>query len=77
IKDNPFALFVPGFFDNVTDNTVGINFKTNDGSIAVFMRPALGETFSAFRTFLAILLMLLLFISISLVIASTSSLIRP
>lgn len=39
IKDKPFALFVTGFFDNVTDNTVGINFKTNDGSIAVFMRP--------------------------------------
>ena len=28
IKDKPFALFVTGFFDNVTDNTVGINFKT-------------------------------------------------
>ena len=77
IKDKPFALFVTGFFDNVTDNTVGINFKTNDGSIAVFMRPDIGETFSEFRTFLAVLLMLLLFISISLVIASTYSIIRP
>jgi hypothetical protein len=38
IKDKPFALFVTGFFDNVTDNTVGINFKTKDGSIAVFNR---------------------------------------
>ncbi|HDD7783350.1 TPA: heme sensor histidine kinase HssS [Staphylococcus aureus] len=77
IKDKPFALFVTGFFDNVTDNTVGINFKTKDGSIAVFMRPDIGETFSEFRTFLAVLLMLLLFISISLVIASTYSIIRP
>ncbi len=41
------------------------------------MRPDIGETFSEFRTFLAVLLMLLLFISISLVIASTYSIIRP
>lgn len=54
IKDKSFALFVTGFFDNVTDNTVGINFKTKDGSIAVFMRPDIGETFSEFRTFLAV-----------------------
>ena len=39
LKINHSHLFVTGFFDNVTDNTVGINFKTKDGSIAVFMRP--------------------------------------
>ncbi|HHQ7204169.1 sensor histidine kinase [Staphylococcus aureus] len=48
-----------------------------DKPFAVFMRPDIGETFSEFRTFLAVLLMLLLFISISLVIASTYSIIRP
>lgn len=77
IKNKPFELFVTGFFDNETDNTVGVHFKTKEGSLAVFMRPDIGETFSEFRTFLAVLLILLLFISISLVIASTYSIIRP
>ena len=41
------------------------------------MRPDIGETFSEFRIFLAVLLGLLLVISISLVIASTYSIIKP
>ena len=77
IKNKPFELFVTGFFDNETDNTVGLRFKSNDKPVAVFMRPDLGETFSEFRIFLAVLLGLLLVISISLVIASTYSIIKP
>ena len=77
IKNKPFELFVTGFFDNETDNTVGLRFKTNDKPVAVFMRPDIGETFSEFRIFLAVLLGLLLVISISLVIASTYSIIKP
>ena len=64
-------------FDNETDNTVGLRFKSNDKPVAVFMRPDIGETFSEFRIFLAVLLGLLLVISISLVIASTYSIIKP
>ena len=41
------------------------------------MRPDIGETFSEFRLFLAVLLTLLLLISISLVIASTYAIVRP
>lgn len=77
IKNKPFELFVTGFFDNETDNTVGVRFNTNDKPVAVFMRPDIGKTFSEFRIFLAILLTLLLIISISLVIASTYSIIKP
>ncbi|ATN02025.1 sensor histidine kinase [Staphylococcus capitis] len=77
IKNKPFELFVTGFFDNETDNTVGLRFKSNDKPVAVFMRPDIGETFSEFRIFLAVLLGLLLVISISLVIASTYSIIKP
>ncbi|WP_426787060.1 sensor histidine kinase [Staphylococcus capitis] len=77
IKNKPFELFVTGFFDNETDNTVGLRFKSNDKPVAVFMRPDIGETFSEFRIFLAVLLGLLLVISISLIIASTYSIIKP
>ncbi len=41
------------------------------------MRPDIGQTFSEFRIFLAVLITLLLIISISLVIASTYSIIKP
>lgn len=68
IKDKLFVLFVIGFFDNVIDNIVGINFKIKDGLIVVFMCLDIGEIFSEFRIFLVVLLMLLLFILILLVI---------
>lgn len=77
IKNKPFELFVTGFFDNETDNTVGLQFKNHHENVAVFMRPDIGETFSEFRLFLAVLLTLLLLISISLVIASTYAIVRP
>lgn len=77
IKNKPFELFVTGFFDNETDNTVGLQFKNHHQNVAVFMRPDIGETFSEFRLFLAVLLTLLLLISISLVIASTYAIVRP
>lgn len=77
IANKPFELFVTGFFDNETDNTVGVNFRTESGDVAVFIRPDIGKTFSEFRIFLAVLITLLLIISISLVIASTYSIIKP
>lgn len=77
IKNKPFELFVTGFFDNETDNTVGVRFYEGHQPIAVFMRPDIGKTFGEFRIFLFVLLIFLLFISISLVIASTYSIIKP
>ncbi len=56
---------------------MGIPFNQNNQKLAVFMRPDIGETFSEFRTFLAVLLICLLGISITLVIASTYSIIKP
>ena len=41
------------------------------------MRPDIGKTFGEFRIFLFVLLIFLLLISISLVIASTYSIIKP
>ena len=55
---------------------MGIPFNQNNQKLAVFMRPDIGETFSEFRTFL-VLLICLLGISITLVIASTYSIIKP
>ena len=68
--------FCNRFFDNETDNTVGIQFKTDDGALAVLCAQISGN-FSEFRIFLAVLITLLLIISISLVIASTYSIIKP
>ena len=56
---------------------MGIPFNQNNQKLSVFMRPDIGETFSEFRTFLAVLLICLLSISITLVIASTYSIIKP
>lgn len=77
IKNKPYELFVTGFFDNETNNTVGVRFTHQHQPIAVFMRPDIGHTFSEFRIFLSVLLGLLLIISITLVILSTYSIIRP
>ena len=35
--------FVTGFFDNETDNTVGIQFKTDDGALAVLCAQISGK----------------------------------
>lgn len=77
IKNQPYKLFVTGFFENVTSNTVGVKFTTHNQQFAVFMRPDIGKTFSEFRVFLAVLIILLLAISIILVILSTYAIIKP
>jgi two-component system OmpR family sensor kinase len=77
IKNQPYKLFVTGFFENVTSNTVGVKFTTHNQEFAVFMRPDIGKTFSEFRVFLAVLITLLLIISITLVILSTYAIIKP
>ncbi|UTB80000.1 HAMP domain-containing sensor histidine kinase [Staphylococcus carnosus] len=77
IRNHPYQLFVTGFFDNETANTVGTSFNTPQGKIAVFIRPDIGKSFSEFRVFLAILIILLLMISMILIISSTYALIKP
>src|SRR5699024_3256732 len=77
IEDLPYNPIITGFFENTTQNTVGIAFKSQGENYAVFMRPDIGKTFSEFRIFLAILITLLLIISIILVISSTYTLIKP
>lgn len=77
IRDLRYHPFITGFFENVTSNTVGVQFTTDKEKLAVFMRPDIGKTFSEFRVFLAVLLTILLLISIILVISSTYSIIKP
>ncbi|SCS80319.1 sensor histidine kinase [Staphylococcus caeli] len=77
IKDLPYNPFITGFFENTTQNTVGMSFKSQGHTYAVFMRPDIGKTFSEFRIFLAILITLLLFFSIILMISSTYTIIKP
>ncbi|MFY2828346.1 HAMP domain-containing sensor histidine kinase [Staphylococcus arlettae] len=77
IKNQPFQPFITGFFENVTSNTVGVPFHSDGKKVAVFMRPDIGQTFSEFRIFLALLITLLLVISITLVILSTNAIVKP
>ncbi|WP_436862804.1 sensor histidine kinase [Staphylococcus caeli] len=77
IKNLPYNPFITGFFENTTQNTVGMSFESQGHTYAVFMRPDIGKTFSEFRVFLAILITLLLFFSIILMISSTYTIIKP
>lgn len=77
IKNHPYQLFVTGFFDNESKNTVGTRFNTSEGPVAVFIRPDIGKSFSEFRIFLAVLIALLSIISMLLIISSTYTLIKP
>ncbi|MGW9816984.1 two-component system, OmpR family, sensor kinase [Staphylococcus cohnii] len=77
IRNLPYNPFITGFFENTTQNTVGVQFQSNGQNYAVFMRPDIGKTFSEFRIFLVILITLLLVISIIWVISSTYMIIKP
>lgn len=77
IRNLPYNPIVTGFFENTTQNTVGMSFEDKGKKYAVFMRPDIGKTFSEFRVFLVILISLLLLFSIILVILSTYTIIKP
>src|SRR5699024_7157674 len=77
IKNLSYNPFITGFFENTTQNTVGVHYEANGKNYAVFMRPDIGKTFSEFRIFLIILITLLLVISIISVISSTYMIIKP
>ncbi|GGI41709.1 sensor histidine kinase [Mammaliicoccus stepanovicii] len=77
IKERPFNIFITGFFDNETRNTVGLKINHNGKSYALFLRPSVGSMLGEFRVFLAILLVLLIVISLTFVMLSSRSLAYP
>ncbi|WP_239774634.1 HAMP domain-containing sensor histidine kinase [Mammaliicoccus sp. N-M50] len=77
IKNRPFNIFITGFFDNETRNTVGIKIQHQGSEYALFLRPSVGSMLGEFRIFLAILLVLLVVISLVLVLFSSYSLANP
>nr|WP_263313540.1 HAMP domain-containing protein [Mammaliicoccus sp. Marseille-Q6498] len=77
IKERPFNIFITGFFDNETRNTVGIKIKHEGSDYALFLRPSVGALLGEFRVFLVILLVLLVVISLSFVLLSSYSLANP
>lgn len=77
IKHRPFNIFITGFFDNETRNTVGVKITYLGSHYALFMRPSVGSLLGEFRIFLAILLVLLTVISLILVMLSSHSLGNP
>lgn len=77
IKQRPFNIFITGFFDNETRNTVGLKINHNGEHYALFMRPSVGTMLGEFRVFLVILLVLLILISLIFVMFSSYSLTTP
>lgn len=77
IKKRPFNPVITGFFDNETRNTVGTSFHTKNKTYAVFMRQDVGHALGEFRIFLFVLLLLLILFSMSLVVWSTYSIVKP
>lgn len=77
IKERPFNIFITGFFDNETRNTVGMKINHQGAEYALFLRPSVGSMLGEFRIFLAILLVLLVVISLVLVMFSSHSLANP
>lgn len=77
IKERPFNIFITGFFDNETRNTVGMKINHQGAEYALFLRPSVGSMLGEFRIFLAILLVLLVVISLVLVMFSSHSLASP
>ncbi|HLR15093.1 MAG TPA: HAMP domain-containing sensor histidine kinase [Bacillota bacterium] len=77
IESYPWRPFVTGFFDHTLGNTIGVPVEVEGETKALFVRPYMMQQFGELRVFLAILLMLLLFISFIIVIISTRYLVKP
>ncbi|KAA1042756.1 HAMP domain-containing histidine kinase [Macrococcus equipercicus] len=77
IKNRPFNLFITGFFDNETKNTVGRTLIVNGESYDVYIRPDVGQSMGEFRVFLAILLVLIVLFSIFFVLLSSIGIVSP
>ncbi|GGA97163.1 HAMP domain-containing histidine kinase [Macrococcus hajekii] len=77
IKERPFNLFITGFFDNETRNTVGMTMKIEGNSYRVYMRPDVGQSMGEFRIFLAVLLFYIFIFSIFFILFSSRYLVTP
>ena len=77
IANFPWKLFVTGFFDNELKNTVGVPIEIDGETHALFVRPNTMQQFGEMRIFLAVLLVLALFFSFLLVLASTRLIVKP
>ncbi|MGK0575822.1 ATP-binding protein [Macrococcus capreoli] len=77
IKERPFNLFITGFFDNESRNTVGTVMRINHQDYKVFIRPDVGESMREFRSFLAVLLLLTILFSIFFVFISSKYIVHP
>lgn len=77
IKQRPFDLFITGFFDNETENTVGMNMNIKGESYYVFIRPDVGQSMGEFRVFLAVLMLLTMITSAVFVFLSSSMIVSP
>lgn len=71
IKERPFNVFITGFFDNETRNTVGMPMQVNGKTYDVYIRPDVGESMHEFRIFLAILFLCIIVFSILFVFISS------
>lgn len=70
-------LFVTGFFNNELRNTVGIPIPFEGGTAALFLRPNVEQQLGEFRSFLAVLVVLILLFSVLVVFVSTRYLVAP
>lgn len=77
IADREFNLFITGFFDNETKNTVGTKMTINDETYEVYLRPDVGNSMGEFRVFLAVLLILVVVFSIVFVFLSSKLVTLP
>lgn len=77
IKNRPFNLFITGFFDNETKNTVGTAIDMNGQSYNVFLRPDVGNAMGEFRVFLVVLLIFIVVFSVILVFLSSKQVTLP
>ncbi|TDL98726.1 HAMP domain-containing histidine kinase [Macrococcus brunensis] len=77
IKERPFNLFITGFFDNETRNTVGIDMQVAGEDYRVYIRPDVGQSMGEFRIFLAILLVYILIFTVFFIILSAGYFVNP
>lgn len=77
IKERPFNVFITGFFDNETRNTVGMPMQVNGERYDVYIRPDVGESMHEFRIFLAILFLCIIVFSILFVFLSSKYIVHP
>src|SRR5699024_1270341 len=77
IRNLLYNPFITEFFENTTQNTVGVQFQSNENNYVLFMKSDNRKTFSVFRIFLVILITHLLVISIICIISSYYMIIKP